>query len=116
MNDVLWLYVLLCLGAVFISSVSQVMLKKAAGQTYSTPIQEYLNPRVIFAYVLFVGTTFINVFAYRGMPLSLGPILETTAYIYITIFGVLIFKEKMNQKKWLALAMIVIGIIVYANG
>ena len=50
------------------------------------------------------------------MPVSLGPVLETTAYFYITVFGVVIFKEKLNSKKILALCMIVMGIVVYALG
>ncbi|MGO5050673.1 multidrug ABC transporter [Dysosmobacter sp. Sow4_B12] len=109
---------ILCAGlllfGVFISAVSQVMLKKAALKTYASPIQEYLNPQVIFAYVLFVGTTLLAIFAYRGLPLSLGPVLEATSYIYVTCFGVIIFKEKITGKKILALCLIIAGILVSA--
>ena len=49
------------LASVFISAVSQVMLKKSALKTYDSPIKEYLNPLVIFAYALFVGTTLLSV-------------------------------------------------------
>lgn len=102
--------------SVFISAISQVMLKKSALKTYDSPIQEYLNPLVIFAYVLFVGTTLLSVIAYRGIPLSLGPVLESTAYVYVTIFGVLIFKERMTRGKLCALALIIAGIVVYSFG
>lgn len=108
------LYAAILLLGVFISAVSQVMLKKAAQKEYGSVIKEYLNPLVIFAYVLFVGTTLLSVLAYRGLPLSMGPILEATSYIYVTLFGVLIFKEKLNGKKLLALALIIIGIVIYS--
>ena len=52
--------------------------------------------------------------AYKGVPLNVGPVLEATGYIYVTIFGVTIFHEKMNPKKLAALAMILVGILVYA--
>ena len=104
---------LLLLG-VFVSAISQVMLKKAAMKEYSSPILEYLNPMVIFAYAIFVGTTFLSILAYRGIPLSLGPVLEATSYIYVTVFGVVIFKEKLNCKKILALGCIISGILVYS--
>ena len=97
---------------VFISAISQVMLKKAAMKTYSAPIREYLNPLVIFAYVLFLGTTLLSVLAYRGIPLSMGPVLEATSYLYIVAFGALIFKEKITPKKLLALGLIISGILV----
>ncbi|MBR1478534.1 MAG: multidrug ABC transporter [Lachnospiraceae bacterium] len=109
-----WPHAALILGATFLAAISQVMLKKAAEKEYKSKIYEYLNPLVIFAYVIFVVTTFLDIFAYRGVPLSLGPVLEATSYIYVTIFGVKIFGEKINKRKLLALALIIFGIIVYA--
>ena len=100
---------------VFLSSGSQVMLKKAAMRKYDSVLKEYLNPLVIFAYAIFFSTTLLGVLAYKGTPVSLGPVLETTAYFYITIFGVTIFKEKLNPKKLLALALIIGGIVLYAT-
>lgn len=106
----------ICLGILllsfFIGAVSQVLLKKSAQKSYKTRAGEYLNPLVITAYLLFVITTLFSVFAYRKVPLSLGAVLETTSYIYITFFGVAIFGERMNKKKALALVIIILGIIV----
>jgi len=107
-------YAVVLLAGVFLSSVSQVVLKKAAMRTYKTKIQEYLNSLVIGAYMIFFGTTFLSIYAYKGIPLSMGPVLEATSYIYVTIFGVTIFKEKLNRQKTLALLLIVGGILVYS--
>lgn len=114
MNRELLLYAGMLLAGVFLSAVSQVMLKKAALKTYPSKIREYLNPLVILAYVIFVGTTLISVYAYRVVPLSLGPILEATSYIYVTVFGVVIFRETINIKKIGGLLLILAGIGVYA--
>jgi len=107
-------YSLILLIGVFISAISQVMLKKAAVRNYDSHLKEYMNPLVVFAYVLFFGTTILSVLAYKGIPLSMGPVLESTSYIYITVFGVKIFKEKMNLKKYVALSLIVTGIFIYS--
>lgn len=114
MDKTVLLYSLFLLAGVFISAVSQVMLKKAAQKKYDNPIKEYLNPLVIIAYIIFVGTTFLSILAYKGIPLSMGPVLEATSYIYVTIFGVKIFGEKINVKKLIALACIIVGIMIYA--
>ncbi|NLD98310.1 MAG: multidrug ABC transporter [Fibrobacter sp.] len=106
-------YVILYLASGLIAAVSQVMLKKAALKQYDNVIKEYLNPLVIVAYGLFFLTTVLGVLAYKGLPLSVGPVLETINYIYITVFGVLIFKEKLNKRKLMALFLIIIGILVY---
>ncbi len=100
------------LAGVFLSAVSQVLLKKAALRQYTSPWQEYLNPLVIAAYMLFVGTTFLSVFAYRAVPLSLGPVLEATGYLYVTFFGVTLFHESISHTKLFALALIILGTLI----
>lgn len=107
-------YSTLMLVGVFIASVSQVLLKKEAMTKHQTVVEEYLNIRVILAYALFLLTTFATMYAYKYIPLSLGPILEATSYIYITLFGVMLFNEKISLEKILALGFILAGIGVYA--
>lgn len=99
-----------------VSAVSQVILKKAAQKTYDSKLAEYLNFPVVFAYTLFVATTLMCIIAYRVVPLSFGPVLESTSYLYVTVFGVVIFKEKITKKKIAALGLILSGIAVYALG
>ena len=110
------LYVAILLGGIFLGSISQVLLKKASLKTYSSLLREYLNPQVIFAYLLFFATTFISVIAYKVLPLSLGAVLETTSYLYITFFSVVIFKEKMNKGKKIALLLIILGSVITILG
>lgn len=114
MSKTVIMYSCVLLIGVFISAISQVMLKKSAMKHYDSKIQEYMNPIVISAYILFVGTTLLSIIAYKGIPLSMGPILEATSYIYVTIFGVKIFKEKINKKKMIAMIFIIGGIIIYS--
>ena len=107
-------YVLLYLASTFLASVSQVLLKKAALREHKSLLAEYTDWRVILGYGLFVGCTLLTMLAYRGVPLNVGPVLEATGYLYVTVFGVTIFHEKMNPKKVLALALILAGIAIYA--
>lgn len=116
MDNQLLLYSGILLLGTFIAAVSQVILKKAANKTYSSKVREYLNFPVIFAYTLFILTTFMCIFAYRVVPLSFGPVLESSSYLYVTVFGVVFFNEKITKKKVLALALILCGIAVYALG
>ncbi len=114
MNTQLLVYASIMLVGVFMSSVAQVLLKKEAGKVHDSVIKEYLNLRVVIAYLIFFFATFLAIYAYKVVPLSLGPILEATGYIYVTIFGVVFFKEKVGGLKIIALALIIGGIVVYA--
>lgn len=109
-------YASLMIFGTFISSVAQVMLKKATMKKYSSHFREYLNPTVIIAYFIFFGASFLGILSYKVVPLSMGAILEATGYIYVTIFGVTIFKETITKKRIIALIIILAGIIVYALG
>ena len=111
MNSTVALYALILLVSVFVSAVSQVMLKVSANREHASTVREYANPLVIGAYAMFVLST---VYAYKEVPLSLGPVLESTSYLYVTAFGALIFKEKVTPRKLVALALIVGGICVFA--
>lgn len=114
MTKSILLYSSFLLLGVFISAVSQVLLKKAAMKKYASAIREYANPLVIVAYLLFFGTTFLSILAYRVIPLSWGPVLESTSYVYVTVFGVCIFKERLTSRKLIALGLILLGILIYA--
>ena len=113
LSDIVFMDIAVFLFAVFISSYSQVLLKKEALCSHKSYVQEYLNYRVAVAYIILAISIFLAIYTYRNIPLSLGPVLESTGYIYVTIFGVVIFKERINIKKIIALCMIIVGIIVY---
>ena len=106
-------YIFMFLAAVFISSVSQIMLKKSANRTYDNKLKEYLNPLVIISYVLFFGATLCTVIAYKYVPLSLGPILESSGYFFVTVLGMIFLKEKVGKKKGMGLLIILAGIIIF---
>lgn len=107
-------YLILFLVAVFVAALSQVLLKIAAMRPHKSLAGEYLNPQVIGAYGLFFLATLADVIAYRRIPLSLGPILEATSYFYVTVFGAVFFRERITAKKLGALAVILLGIAVFA--
>ena len=110
------LYVLIFLVSVFISSVSQILLKTSANKIYDSKIKEYLNIKVIFAYGIFFLSSLITVYAYKFVPLSFGGILESSGYIFVTILGYIFLHEKINKKKIFGLLIIMIGIILFNIG
>ena len=107
------LYIILFLVSVFISSVSQIMLKKSADKQYDSKLREYMNPGVIVAYGLFFMSSLLTVLAYKFVPLSLGPILEASGYIYVAVLGVIFLKEHMSKKKLVGMICILLGIIIF---
>ncbi len=112
-NNVVFYASFILLGT-FISSLAQVLLKKSAIKEYSSVKDEYFNKNVIIAYAIFLLATFLSVFAYKGIPLSMGAVLESTSYLYVTFFGAYFFKEHVSIQKAIALLLIVTGIIIYS--
>lgn len=104
-------YVIFFLFGVLISAVSQIMLKKSADTEYKSWIYEYLNVRVIVAYGLFFGATIITVFCYKGIPLSLGALLDACGYVFVTILGKLVLNENVSRRKVIGIVLVLIGVI-----
>jgi len=113
MNDKI-LYSIIFISSVFLSSVSQLLLKKSAKKTYDKKIEEYLNPWVIFSYCLFFICTLITIIAYKKIPLSVGPILESTGYIFVSVLGAVFLGEKFSKKKLSGMLFIILGIIIFS--
>ena len=95
----------------FISSVSQILLKKAANRTYESPLKEYLNPLVIGAYGMF--SVILAMLALKYVPLSMSPILESTGYIFVSVMGYFFLKEKFTKRKLAGFALILAGVIIF---
>ena len=112
MNKVV-LFSLIYLVGVIISAFSQILLKKSANKKYDKWYQEYLNVRVIVAYGIFFCATLCSVFAFKYVPLSMGPILGATEYVLVAALSWVMLKEKVSRKKFIGLVMIITGVLIY---
>ena len=105
--------VCLLLLSVFISSVYQIILKKAADKTYESTLKEYMNPMVIGAYGLFFCSVILTMLALKHVPLSMSPILESTGYIFVSVMGYIFLKERFSRRKLMGFALILAGIVIF---
>lgn len=107
-------YVIIFLVSVLISSVSQILLKKSAQKEYQDIISEYLNIRVIMSYGLFFVSTLLTMYAYKGVPLSFGALLEASGYIYVPVLSYFFLKERITKLKIIGAVFIILGICCYS--
>lgn len=113
MNKML-VYSIIYIFGVVISSFSQILLKKSALKDHNSKIREYLNTKTIIAYSMFFLATLCSMFAYKCIPLSMGPILGALEYIFIAILSYLFINEKISRRKFIGLIIVVIGIFIYS--
>lgn len=113
MNSILVFSGIYILG-VFVSSIAQILLKKSANIEKENKLKEYLNFKTIFAYGIFFGATLCTLFAYKYIPLTMGTILETTGYIFVTILSYFFLKEKITKKKLIGLIIIISGVLIFS--
>ncbi|MBQ7333702.1 MAG: EamA family transporter [Clostridia bacterium] len=116
MTKELVLYSLILLGSVFISSISQILLKKGAEKEYPSKIREYLNPYVMSGYALFFGCTLLSMYALKVVPLSMAPLLEAFGYIFVAVLSFVFLKEKFTKRQLLGTVLIMFGVVLYSLG
>jgi small multidrug resistance pump len=104
--------VLIYLVTPLISSVSQLILKKAADNPRYEGFRFYLNPPVLLAYLLFFGCMLLNVVALQTLDLTVASVLEASGYLYVMALGRLFLKEKITARKLIGNALIIVGIVI----
>ena len=106
-------YIAIWIISVFISSVAQIMLKVEANKKHESRLKEYLNPMVVGSYAIFFLSTFLTMYALKFVPLSFSPIIESTSYIFIPLFGVFMLREKITRRRWIGIGIILVGILIF---
>ncbi len=108
------MYKILVILAVFTAACAQMLLKKAATIHYPSIIRQYLNPWVIGGYSIMGLVVLVNIFAMsRGVQLKEVGIIESLSYLFVPCLSWMIFGEKLNRIKLLAIAIIMCGVIVF---
>lgn len=110
-ND--FLLIILYVILVFIASCSQIMLKHATKKVYVSKWAEYLNPFVLLAYALFLGTTLGALALLRYLPISVASALEAASHIFVPVLSFVVLKESIGRKKALGIAFITLGIVIF---
>ncbi len=100
--------------SVLLASISQIFLKVSANKAYSSRIREYLNLHVMIGYGLLFVSTILTMIGLRYVPLSWQPMIESLSYIFVSILGYLILKERFRLRKLLGLGVILIGVLVFS--
>lgn len=106
------MYIAVFFASVFIAAVSQILLKKSAMKQYDHKFGDYLNPYVICAYGLLFLSMLMTVYAYKGVDLKTGPVIEATSYIYVAILSAVFLKERISRKKMAGLLVIIAGVVI----
>jgi drug/metabolite transporter (DMT)-like permease len=99
--------------SVFLSAISQVLLKKSSGEKKKNIIFEYLNVKVIVAYLIYIVTALLAVYAFTGIEFRLGTILTTLTYFLFMLCGRIFFKEKITPRRIIGNCVIIAGIVVF---
>lgn len=95
------------------SAISQILLKQSANRQHVSVLKEYMNWRVIMAYLIFGMVLLMNTYAYTQVQMKYGPVLDTFTYAFVLIFSCLILKEKITKGKLIGNLIIVAGVLIY---
>lgn len=108
------MYKLIVVSSVLAAAFSQMLLKKGATKGYPTPIRQYLNVWVISGYIIMAISMLANIFAMsRGVLVKEVGAIESLSYLFVPVLSWALFKERISLRKWGAIGLIMIGVIVF---
>lgn len=95
------------------SAISQILLKQSANQEHGNILKEYLNWRVITAYLIFGLVLLANTYAYTQVEMKYGPVLDTITYVFVLLLSWMVLREKITKGKLIGNLIIVAGVLIY---
>ena len=108
------MYYAIVIISVFIAALSQLLLKSSSKDEHKNVIREYLNWKVICGYGMMGASLLLNIFAMsKGIQVKEVSIIESLSYLFVPTLSFFVFKEKLSWQKIGAIAVIMVGVIVF---
>lgn len=99
-----------------LSSLSQILLKKAAVTKRHHWVFDYFNVRVIGAYAITFTCMFLMIYAFTGMYYRFGAVIESLSFLLIMVFGRMFLGEKITKRRVLGNGLIILGVVLFSLG
>ena len=108
------MYRLLVIVSVLAAAGAQMLLKRGAQEQYPSFIRQYLNLWVIGGYGIMGASLLLNIFCLsHGVQVKEVSIIESLSYLFVPLLSWLFFKEKITWRKASAIAVIMVGVVVF---
>ena len=108
------MYYLLVILSVLAAAGAQMLLKQGARKEYPSFLWQYLNPWVISGYGIMGASLLLNIFCLsHGVEVKEVSIIESLSYLFVPVLSWLLFKETITWHKAGAIAIIMIGVMVF---
>jgi drug/metabolite transporter (DMT)-like permease len=105
---------MLAVGAVVITAISQVFLKIGANRSRDRSfLASYLNAWTMAGYFLFVVVTLMSLYAFKEVPLKMAVMLLPFTYVLVSVFSLILLKEKMAKNQIIGSCIIFVGVVVF---
>jgi uncharacterized membrane protein len=106
------IYLLFALTAVFLTGISQVLLKIGSRRS-DRRFEIYYNPATISGYALFLLVVICSLIALKGLELKLFYAIASLSYAIVVLLSVLLVHERLTWQKVGALLLITSGILMF---
>ena len=107
-------YYLLVIVSVLAAAGAQMLLKQGAKKEYPSFLRQYLNPWVMGGYCIMGCGLLLNIFCLsRGVQVKEVSIIESLSYLFVPVFSWLFFNERITWRKAGAIAIIMVGVVVF---
>lgn len=108
------MYIVLVILSVFAAACAQMLLKQGASKAYTPWWRQYMNGYVIGGYAIMLAAMVANIFAMsKGVMVKEVSTIESLSYLFVPCLAFFLFKEPITHRKIAAIAIIIIGVILF---
>ena len=108
------MYYVVVILSVFAAACAQMLLKQGARQVYGSWWRQYINPWVIGGYGIMACSLVLNIWCMsRGVQVKEVSVIESMSYLFVPVLAFVLFKERLTLRKICAIAIIIVGVLIF---
>jgi len=119
------IYKILLFTGIFLNVIGQLVMKKgmrkrgkvslSLRKVHKDVFNIYFDRHVIFGVSCYLVSFFIWLVVLSNIDLSYAYPLVSVNFVLVALFSKLFFKERISKRRWLSIAVILIGVILVTS-
>ena len=99
--------------AIILTSISQVLLRAGAKGKTSAQSASFLNPKILFGYLLFFVVVLLMIYSMQEISLRTASALNSVTYILVPLMAHKFVNDPIDTRIILGSLTIIVGIVVF---
>ena len=113
MQDDMFSYYFVALGAIILTAISQLLMKMGARSVSKISWRIFFNGYTLTAYTTLLIVTLMNLYVFRLLPLKAMLIILPSTLLLVMFLSFWLLNERLTQRQIVGAVVVLLGVVVF---